>query len=186
MCLRQTDESFSKDDPHFRVHSKGLGIFCKRDISKEGLVVEYFGEIYTPWLWYEKQDVLKQGQNKGVLSKELPEFYNIYYERHFDDPEGYDILTVDPVLYGNYASRLSHSCNPNCETSVRVKHSPNHMYSIGMFASKDIKYGEELCFNYCSFTESEKEYEAAACLCGTVNCNGRFLQFTSDKKFMTV
>jgi hypothetical protein len=55
-----------------------------------------------------------------------------------------------------------------------------------MFASKDIKYGEELCFNYCSFTESEKEWEAAACLCGTVNCNGRFLQFTSDKKFMTV
>ena len=68
--------------------------------------------------------MLKQGQNKGVLSKELPEFYNIYYERHFDDPEGYDILTVDPVLYGNYASRLSHSCNPNCETSVRVKHTP--------------------------------------------------------------
>jgi SET domain-containing protein len=44
-----------------------------------------------------------------------------------------------------------------------------------MFATKEIKYGEELCFNYCSFTESEKEFEAAACLCGTVNCNGRFL-----------
>jgi [histone H3]-lysine4 N-trimethyltransferase ATXR3 len=37
-----------------------------------------------------------------------------------------------------------------------------------MFASKQIKYGEELCFNYCSMTESEKEFEAAACLCGTV------------------
>ena len=55
-----------------------------------------------------------------------------------------------------------------------------------MFASKEIKYGEELCFNYCSFTESEKEFEAAACLCGTVNCNGRFLQLASDKKFMAV
>jgi len=28
-----------------------------------------------------------------------------------------------------------------------------------MYALKDIKYGEELCFNYCSLTESEKEYE---------------------------
>lgn len=49
------------------------------------------------------------------------------------------------------------------------------MYSIGMFASKRIFFGEELCFNYCSVTESEKEYEAASCLCGTVNCSGRFL-----------
>lgn len=50
-----------------------------------------------------------------------------------------------------------------------------------MFAIKDISYGEELCFNYCSvnllyiinylqLTESEKEYDAAVCLCGTEVC----------------
>lgn len=35
-------------DPHFRLHSKGLGIFCKRPegIRKGSLLVEYFGEIY--------------------------------------------------------------------------------------------------------------------------------------------
>ena len=44
------------------------------------------------------------------------------------------------------------------------------MYSIGMFSHKDIKFGEELCFNYCSFTESEEEYRAAACLCGSMIC----------------
>lgn len=48
---------------HFKVHTKGVGIFCNR---KEGLacntlVIEYFGEIYRPWHWYEKQDVIKQG-----------------------------------------------------------------------------------------------------------------------------
>lgn len=53
----------TKNEEHFRVHSKGLGIFCKRKegIPPSGLVVEYFGEIYPLWLWYEKQDVLKQG-----------------------------------------------------------------------------------------------------------------------------
>lgn len=53
----------TKNEEHFRVHSKGLGIFCKRSegIAPSSLVVEYFGEIYPPWLWYEKQDVLKQG-----------------------------------------------------------------------------------------------------------------------------
>ena len=46
---------------HFRVHSKGIGIFCKRKdgIKASNLIIEYFGEIYSPWNWYEKQDVLK-------------------------------------------------------------------------------------------------------------------------------
>lgn len=120
-----------------------------------------------------------------MLSKELPDFYNITYERHLDDPRGYDILMVDPILYGNHSSRLSHSCSPNCQTIIKVKQDSG-LYSIGMFASKRIHYGEELCFNYCSVTESEKEYEAASCLCGTVNCSGRFLQLASEKKQMQI
>lgn len=44
-----------------------------------------------------------------------------------------------------------------------------------MFTQKNIKYGAELCFNYCSFTESEEEYRTAACLCGSTICQGRFL-----------
>lgn len=56
-----------------------------------------------------------------------------------------------------------------------------------MFATKDIQFGEELCFNYCSVTESEKEYESAACLCGTEQCQGRFLLLANDKKnLMTI
>ncbi len=58
-------------------------------------------------------------------------------------------------------------------------------YSIGMFAIKDVKFGEELCFNYCSVTESEKEFESASCLCGTEICSGRFLALASDKKYLS-
>lgn len=47
---------------------------------------------------------------------------------------------------------------------------------------KEIKFGEELSFNYESFTESETEYAAAACLCGTGLCSGRFLNMFSTKK----
>lgn len=48
-------------DPFFRVHSKGLGIFCKRKegIKSNSLIVEYFGEIYQTWYWFERQDILK-------------------------------------------------------------------------------------------------------------------------------
>ena len=78
----------SKHRYHFRVHTKSLGIFCRRKdgIKTNSLVVEYFGEIYRPWHWFEKQDVIKQGQNAKKLPKDLPDFYNITFERHMDDP----------------------------------------------------------------------------------------------------
>jgi hypothetical protein len=79
-------------DEHFRIHSKGLGVKClrKEGIKANEFVTEYFGEIYPSWRWYEKEDVIKHGQNSKKLSKELPDFYNIIFERHADDPEGYN------------------------------------------------------------------------------------------------
>jgi hypothetical protein len=46
----------SKNSYHFRIHTKGVGIFSKmrEDIEPNSLVVEYFGEIYRQWYWYEK------------------------------------------------------------------------------------------------------------------------------------
>lgn len=48
MLLRGIKNFPKENDPYFRVHSKGLGIFCKRKegIKSNQLVVEYFGEIY--------------------------------------------------------------------------------------------------------------------------------------------
>lgn len=64
---------------------------------------------------------------------------------------------------------------------IKVKQASKD-YSIGMFAAKDINFGEELCFNYCSVTESEKEFETAVCLCSTYECTGKYLQLASDKQ----
>lgn len=92
-------------------------------------------------------------------------------------------MTVDPILHGNYASRLSHSCVPNCSTVCKVRQG---QYSIGMFTTRDIQFGEELCFDYCSFTESEKEFDEAVCLCGTEFCKGRYLNLANDKKNLAI
>jgi hypothetical protein len=37
-----------KIERHYRVHSKGIGIFCKKEggIKANNLIIEYFGEIY--------------------------------------------------------------------------------------------------------------------------------------------
>lgn len=178
-------QTVDKQEIHFRVFTKGIGIKCMQNdgIKANSLINEYYGEIYPPWRWFEKQDVIKQGQNKNKLSKELPEFYNIMFERHGNDPDGYDCLQIDPILRGSYCSRLSHSCFPNCSTVISVV---DGRYSIGMYAIRDIMYGEELTFDYNSTTESEKEYSQAICLCGTYRCRGRYLALSTAKKFSRV
>ena len=44
-----------------------------------------------------------------------------------------------------------------------------------MYAQKRIRFGDELTFDYCSFTESEKEYLNSVCLCGDAQCRGYYL-----------
>lgn len=86
---------------------------------------------------------------KKKLKNYIPEFYNIYLEHHKDDPEGYDLMVVDPNKKGNFSSRFSHSCNPNCGTVTTIS---NGKYFIGMYSFRDIEYGEELTFDYCCMT----------------------------------
>lgn len=59
-------------------------------------------------------------------------------ETHKDDPDGYDLMVVDPIKKGNFSSRFSHSCNPNCGTVATIS---NGKYYIGMYSFRDIKYG---------------------------------------------
>jgi SET domain-containing protein len=60
---------------------------------------------------------------------------------------------VDPINKGNYSSRLSHSCNPNCGTVTTVS---KGQYTIGMYALRDVEFGEELTFDYCSVFKNFK------------------------------
>ena len=151
-------------------YSKGIGIFCLRQqgIKMNEYITGYFGEIYSPWLWFEKQDLIKSKK----LDNDLPDFYNIMLERHKNDKDGYNLVMVDPNSKGNFASRMSHSCNPNCNTVLMVS---GDKYTIGMFATKNISFGEELTFDYNSVTEKEKEFKDAICLCSEFSCRGHYL-----------
>lgn len=158
-----------------KAYSKGVGMFCNRKegISENEFITGYYGEIYPPWYWYEKQDLIKSKK----LDEELPDFYNIMLERLKCDKLGYDVIVVDPNSKGNFASRMSHSCSSNCNT---VPMASNSEYLIGMYATKNIEYGEELTFNYNSVTEKKKEYLDAICLCGSYNCKGYYLIFSES------
>lgn len=58
--------------------------------------------------------------------------------------------------------------------------------TIAVYTLRHINKGEELTFDYSSVTESEKEFKAAVCLCGTSACRGSFLYFAGSKAFMQV
>jgi hypothetical protein len=47
------------------------------------------GELYPPYRWCEKLDVVSQAQNEYNLKPTLPEFYNILLERPRKDKNGY-------------------------------------------------------------------------------------------------
>ncbi|CAG9332609.1 unnamed protein product [Blepharisma stoltei] len=168
----------------FKIHPKGTGVVCinRAGIPANSLVVEYSGELYTPALWFEKQDALKNANNTmkrraNDAGECLPDFYNIMIERHMDDPAGYDVMVVDPILKGKYGSRLSHSCAPNCGTVTTVA---NGRYTIGMYALKPISYLEELTFDYNSFTESRDEHFSSICLCGSSYCRRYYLSLSKN------
>jgi hypothetical protein len=165
----------------FKIFPKGQGIICIRSegISRNTFVCEYYGEAYLPSRWFEKQDALKKLCKKGTLL----DFYNIILERHTDDDKGYDVLFIDPSHYGTYTSRFSHSCDPNCDIRVTaVKGS----YVLGIYTIRNICYGEELCFDYNSVTESLEEYRSAICLCTSASCRQSYLYFSNSSTFQQV
>lgn len=60
---------------------------------------------------------IKKGKNKKFRQFKdnyNVDFYNILVEKHKEEPNGKELFVIDPIIKGNFASRLSHSCNPNC------------------------------------------------------------------------
>eukprot|EP01083_Nonionella_stella_P141009 433677_1 len=168
----------------FPIYSKGTGVIC---IAPDGMlaneyVISFLGVVYAPWTWYEKDDRTRWLVKSRGAPKQA-EFFNIMMEKHRDDADGYDLVFIDPSHRGNYGSRLSHSCSPNC---ISVSMGVAGKYNIAVYASQDIAYGEELCFNYNSVTESEREWHDAVCLCGSANCNGQFLIYAGTSLYTEV
>jgi hypothetical protein len=67
-------------------------------------------------------------------------------------------LVPRPIGEGDY---VNHSCNPNAGLSGQ----------IGLVAMRDIKIGEEVCFDYAMC--DTMPYDEFTCGCGSLNCRGK-------------
>ncbi|KAF3682584.1 Histone-lysine N-methyltransferase ATXR3 [Capsicum annuum] len=173
----------TRPEDNYVAYRKGLGVVCNKEggFSEEDFVVEFLGEVYPAWKWFEKQDGIRSLQRNN--NDPAPEFYNIYLERPKGDADGYDLVVVDAMHKANYASRICHSCRPNCEAKVTAV---DGQYQIGIYSVRPIAYGEEVTFDYNSVTESKEEYEASVCLCGSQVCRGSYLNLTGEGAFLKV
>ncbi|KAA8526466.1 hypothetical protein F0562_008331 [Nyssa sinensis] len=173
----------SRPEDNYVSYRKGLGVVCNKEggFSEDDFVVEFLGEVYPAWKWFEKQDGIRSLQKNN--KDPAPEFYNIYLERPKGDADGYDLVVVDAMHKANYASRICHSCRPNCEAKVTAV---DGQYQIGIYTVRPIGYGEEITFDYNSVTESKEEYEASVCLCGSQVCRGSYLNLTGEGAFQKV
>ncbi|KAG7022888.1 Histone-lysine N-methyltransferase ATXR3, partial [Cucurbita argyrosperma subsp. argyrosperma] len=183
LCQGILKAMHSRPEDKYVAYRKGLGVVCNKQegFAEDDFVVEFLGEVYPVWKWYEKQDGIRSLQEND--KDPAPEFYNIYLERPKGDGDGYDLVVVDAMHKANYASRICHSCRPNCEAKVTAV---DGHYQIGIYTLRKIQYGEEITFDYNSVTESKEEYEASVCLCGSHVCRGSYLNLTGDGAFLKV
>ncbi|KAL5731042.1 hypothetical protein ACHQM5_003804 [Ranunculus cassubicifolius] len=172
-----------RPEDNYVAYRKGLGVVCntKEGFAEDDFVVEFLGEVYPVWKWFEKQDGIRELQKDS--KDPAPEFYNIYLERPKGDRDGYDLVVVDAMHKANYASRICHSCRPNCEAKVTAV---DGQYQIGVYTVRPIGYAEEVTFDYNSVTESKEEYEQSVCLCGSQICRGSFLNLTGEGAYQKV
>jgi hypothetical protein len=84
-------DEYADNDDHFRIHPKGTGVVCTaaEGIAPHVVITDYLGEMYPPYKWCEKLEIMQQAQREYDLKPALPEFHNILLERPRKDVNGY-------------------------------------------------------------------------------------------------
>lgn len=135
--------------------SKGYGVVANRFIPKGTFLCEYAGEISS-------EEVMS-------IRKQAPDIdwrYVITLNETANDGSVTKTF-IDASKFGNVGRYLNHSCNPN-SVLAPIRYdvvSPK----IGIFATRDIKKGEECCYLYAS---ADSDRSDTPCLCGSDNCCG--------------
>jgi SET domain len=134
-----------------REPGKGWGLVALQSIEKGQLVHEYVGEII------DEKEKEKRLMEWNVDHPNDPNFYVMALGAKY---------YVDARVHGNQSRFINHSCNPNTRVAtINVKGSLRN----GIYATKIIKAGEFLCYDYHFDT---KNGDMFICRCAAPNCRG--------------
>jgi len=128
------------------VGDRGKGLFARQDISAGEYIMQYTGEILGQ----------AEYERRFHWDDMIGRHHSYYMDLHNN-------CVIDASRYGNDARFINHSCEPNAETQ---KWNVKGFECVGIFALRDIRYGEEITFDY----HAVRQEEARVCLCGASTC----------------
>lgn len=130
-----------------KVHNKGA--FARKFISKGTRVIEYIGRIISKeeadQILHDSYENHKKDSNNAIT-------YLFELDNEHD---------LDGNIPENIARFINHSCNPNLEVEIINN-------KIFLDTIRDIKEGEELCYNY-GF-DLDDDTLKNPCYCNSSNC----------------
>uniref|UniRef100_A0A1I7ZKT8 SET domain-containing protein n=1 Tax=Steinernema glaseri TaxID=37863 RepID=A0A1I7ZKT8_9BILA len=183
----------------FRTPECGWGVRTRVDIPQGAFVANYAGEIFTD----EQADILKrdayyadlnmianleeQKLVQGIDNIEEapapkrgrgrgdPKEHHVRFNLEEYFGEGEDLFIVDAFVRGNIGKFFNHSCKPNMWVQhIIVDTHDVRLPWIAFFATRLIKAGEELTWNY-GYEVGKVANRFLFCKCGERECKGRIL-----------
>lgn len=137
-----------------KTRTKGWACVADAFIPRGSFICEYVGEIVPP---HVAADRLARYDQAGV-----------HYVFGFQDSD----MCIDPVVFGNVARTINHSCSPNLTKiqlySSCMRDGKQHP-KMAFFAAKDIAAGEELCISY-DYEAQEHPGGCLVCYCNEEKC----------------
>ncbi|XP_068660012.1 histone-lysine N-methyltransferase ASHH3-like [Aristolochia californica] len=124
----------------------GYGLVADEDIKLGEFVIEYVGEVIDDKTCEER---LWDMKHRGETN-----FYLCEINRD---------MVIDATYKGNKSRYINHSCQPNTEMQ---KWRIDGETRIGIFATRDIKKGEDLTYDYRFVQFGADQY----CHCGALGC----------------
>ncbi|KAL2236359.1 UNVERIFIED_CONTAM: Histone-lysine N-methyltransferase ASHH3 [Sesamum indicum] len=124
----------------------GMGVVAEEDINQGEFVIEYVGEVIDDKTCEER---LWKMKHSGETN-----FYLCEINRD---------MVIDATYKGNKSRYINHSCSPNTEMQKWMIDGETR---IGIFATRDIKKGEHLTYDY-QFVQFGADQD---CYCGAAGC----------------
>ncbi|XP_016961607.1 probable histone-lysine N-methyltransferase set-23 [Drosophila biarmipes] len=144
------------DSPIYR--SKGLR--TSANVPAGGYICEYAGELLTA----------DEAKRRLEINEELALMNYVLVLNEYSSEKKQQVTIVDPSRRGNIGRYLNHSCEPNCHIAAVRIDCP--IPKIGIFAARDIRAQEELCFHYGGEGQYKKLTCGKTCLCAAPTCTG--------------
>ncbi|XP_010527027.1 PREDICTED: histone-lysine N-methyltransferase ASHH3 isoform X2 [Tarenaya hassleriana] len=124
----------------------GSGIVTDEDVKQGEFIIEYVGEVID--------DKTCEGRLWNMKHRGETNFYLCEINRD---------MVIDATHKGNKSRYINHSCNPNTEMQKWIIDGETR---IGIFATRDIKKGQHLTYDY-QFVQFGADQD---CHCGAVGC----------------